>query len=244
MEERGIVTRNGRNFAVGDVVTRNGQNVVEGSNEAMLAAIRDRIVNSGDQAGIDKLLNKTRTMSEESRNNFADILQASNLRPAFVGQGAIAAIRTNNPDFDTSADALKKAAVEANTYSSRKFATGDKDELASMSAYVEANAATLDPAAVAKFKANAKEALTDARLSADVGKSREVVAKAARNATTAFSQAIDSIQPQMVTKIVQSNGGIDVLNTNDVTSIAISHTGAEIGKIAQQELDRRVARGE
>jgi hypothetical protein len=103
------------------------------------AAIK-KLVAANDVEGIGEMWNKVRVMdnSKDSkflRNTFADALMSSGSRPAYLGGGAIAAMRSHSIDPATgnyaqlSHDETVTAGINTGVYSREKMATADPDEL-------------------------------------------------------------------------------------------------------------------
>lgn len=160
---------------------------LSGSSYAVRAAAMKNVVDSHDVDGVNSLLNKASSMDTKTRESLADSLQGSSERPGYVGQGAIADLRqksgvfsgtpgTNNLDSNgnelSASDQLTVNAINNNTYSVDKLATGDKAELE----HVASIAANVDIATNnAQIAANATTAQTDPRYSGRIGKNKDVV---------------------------------------------------------------------
>lgn len=142
---------------------------LDGSNSAVRAAAMKGVVDSHDVAGVNQLLDNVKHMDERTRESFADSLMSSSQKPDYVGQSAISDIRQHD-GINVTAKSSTQLAVEAinnNTYSVDKIATGDKDELAFIAA-VAGN--TANGTSNAQIKANAVVAQTDPRYSGKIGK--------------------------------------------------------------------------
>jgi hypothetical protein len=163
-------------------------------NAALQQAAQRRVFNTGDMEGINQLLdqsgswNKTGDAAKDAhgakmQQRLADTIENSKFRPAYIGQGAIAAIRdgkvaTTNADGEvdpgTTSAELMKAALQNNSYSAQKIATGDKSELETVLKFVQSEGSGVTQAMKAKFSANAQTALSDPRLAAEVSKNLKV----------------------------------------------------------------------
>ena len=177
------------------------------NNPALQQAAQRRVFNTGDMKGINELLdqsgswNKTGDAVQDAhgakmQQRLADTIENSKFRPAYIGQGAIAGIRDGKVattkedgtvDPGTTSSELKLAALNNNTYSPQKIATGDKEELADVLEF-----ATTNPNVTVQMKnnfaANAQTALTDPRLAAEVSKNlavtKQIASLAPQQATT------------------------------------------------------------
>lgn len=161
---------------------------LNGSSYAVRAAAMKNVIDNGDNTGVNRLLNSVdemdaqlgAEMGKKVRTSLADSLKDSSLRPSYVNQGAIADIRQGmhtNEDGSTrstlSSTELAVNAINNNTYSVEKIATGDKDELD----FVRGAASLAPDQAQANFMDNARSATTDPRYSGRIGKNAEVVNK-------------------------------------------------------------------
>ena len=145
-------------------------------NVALQRAAIQSMVASNDVRGINDMIDQSKNWApgeegDKLRKTLADSLAASNSRPAWIGQGAIAEIRNNTNAAGRSSQKLMETAVENNTYSPEKLAKADKDELAELM-HAVTTSTTLDPQDVAKLRNNANTALTDSRVSNTIGKNR------------------------------------------------------------------------
>ena len=139
------------------------------------AAIRSVVANN-DVKGMGELWDQSRTWRAEDggddlRSTLADSMQASLSRPAYFGQGAIAALRlnTHNDSNKTVVEAIK-----ANAYSPSKLASADKDEL---NVVATVAATSTDPTLTIDHRKqltdNAHTALTDPELASVVSKNKD-----------------------------------------------------------------------
>lgn len=159
-----------------DKVTGAVTRIIEPSFDMQAAAIQQAVA-SNDVATINNLWNQSKDWSGEEggklRGILADSLQSSGARPAYYGQGAIAALRTND---HKSTVATVESAIKANAYSPQKIASADQDEL-NVVAQVLATQYAL-PQSERKISddqlqlllLNAEQALTDPRISPTIGK--------------------------------------------------------------------------
>lgn len=155
---------------------------VDGSSIATRAAAMKNVVDTHDVGGVNQLLDNLPNMDAKTREHFADALQSSKEKPQYVSQGVIAENIRQGKGPALSKDAqgnelsiskqLTVNAINNNTYSAEKIATGDKDELIHVaSVAADPNIQTNN----AQIADNAQMALTDERLSGMVGKNANVV---------------------------------------------------------------------
>lgn len=113
-----------------------GKNEKYKGNVAMRqAAIKD-MVKTNNVKGINELWDSTISMGDSQnekyiRNTFANSLLSSSSRPAYLGGGAIGAMRIHDQSVNgqkSHTDTIKSA-IDSNTYSAAKIASADKDEL-------------------------------------------------------------------------------------------------------------------
>lgn len=143
-----------------------------GKSEALRAAAIRHMVETNDVDGIRDLWNEAPALSSSLRNNFADALQSSSYRPAFIGQGAIAGLRTGGKDLESMESTIEKA-IRQNAYSPEKIATADADELKIVAEVANSFTGTTDEVlriAHQQLINNAHAAQTDPLLSTKISK--------------------------------------------------------------------------
>jgi hypothetical protein len=157
---------------------------LDGSNEAVRAAAMKNVVDSHDVGGVNQLLDSVSTMSQKSRESFADSLASSSQKPDYVGQSAITNIRQHgNLDAAGTTIVAKNStqltaeAINNNTYSVEKLATGDREELEHVARIAADPTIATNNAGIA---ANAATAQTDPRYSGRIGKNVNVVGDISR----------------------------------------------------------------
>jgi hypothetical protein len=146
------------------------------TNLALRRAAMQSVVASNDIHGMNNLVDDSRSWTGDSgdkmRKTLADSLASSSARPAYIGQGAIAAIK-NNSNTSTAQELVEKAIAD-NAYSPEKIAKADKDEL-NFVANVVKNNTTITTTDRVRLSANATRALQDPKLSQTIGKNLENV---------------------------------------------------------------------
>ncbi len=163
-----------RRLSKGEDVTKNGMKL-SGSG-AMRAAAIQQTVASNDISHINELWNESKDWGDNKEHNtlrqaLADSLASSSSRPAYIGQGAISALRTGT---NTTIEQTIKDAVAANAYSPEKIVSADKDELATVISTINSASDVTDDAKQA-FMLNAEKALTDDNLSVKISKNRDEI---------------------------------------------------------------------
>lgn len=149
---------------------------LKGSDFAVRAAAMKQVVDSQDIKGINSLLDSVGSMDQKTREAFADSLASSKGRPGYVGQSAISNIRRHGEtEVDETGKAtliqakgsldLAKSAIQANTYSAEKIASGDQEEIEYM-----AKVASRSDVDNSKIRANADQARTNDRLKGQISK--------------------------------------------------------------------------
>ena len=161
-------------------VEKNGVKL-DGASTAIKAAAVKTVVESNDVFQINQLWDVSRTWHGEEGNKlrevFADSLQSSSARPAYIGQGAIAGLRSSTAETPHGDHvSVIEGALKANTYSPEKVVTADKDELAAVD-QVRRSTTNLTPEVHAQFNNNITTALTDDKLSVRIGKNRDNIIK-------------------------------------------------------------------
>ncbi|MGH7218303.1 MAG: hypothetical protein ACREGE_02585 [Candidatus Microsaccharimonas sp.] len=170
--------------AEGSEVTFNG-----GTSTAIRAAAIQNSVATNDVAAINSLWNDSNSWKgkegDQLREAFADSLQGSSARPAYLSQGAIAGLRTGGQPGSAPLNVKStiEEALRNNTYSPEKIAGADKDELNIVAQVLNENHAIADQGGTPRISdkqresvlVNAEKALTDARIGASVGKNREQI---------------------------------------------------------------------
>ena len=159
-----------RTLASGGSVARIGD---AGQSESLRAAAVKQAVETNDVKAIEDLWNQSKTWSDSMRGHFADSLQSSSNRPAYIGQGALSDLREGGAKLKDMREVVA-GAIQAGAYSPDKIATADKDELhivAEVSTNMSSNPALVP--FVNTLMANANTARTDPRLSAVIGKNKE-----------------------------------------------------------------------
>jgi hypothetical protein len=156
---------------------------LSGSNHAFRAAAMKQVVDSHDIEGVNTLLNAVSdsNMGTKTREAFADSLASSKEKPEYVGQTAISNIRQHGETVikngvSTTVQAknsvqLAVDAVENNTYSTQKVATGDADELK----FIADTAAAFPGLDNTQLMANAHQAMTDPRYKGQISKNAGAV---------------------------------------------------------------------
>jgi hypothetical protein len=168
----------------GKSVTFNG-----GTSSAIRAAAIQNAVATNDVAAINSLWNDSNNWKgkegDQLREAFADSLQSSSGRPAYLSQGAIAGLRTGGQPGAPAMNVKStiEEALRNNTYSPEKIANADKDELniiaqvlkENHTAAAEGKTPMISDDMRQSVLINAEKALTDERISASVGKNREQI---------------------------------------------------------------------
>lgn len=201
----------------GESITKNGI-TLDGGDHAMRTAAMQKVIDTHDTQGVNQLLDSVangQMDDERTRTAFADALANSSERPAYVGQSAIANIRQHgketevrdaqgqpvlNPDGSkqmttvhaSSSTDLAATAINNNTYSTQKVASGDKDELAFILKQAETNQ-KVTAAGKADLAKNATAAATDPRYAGQVSKNIVVVKELSRvdsNKSQAHEEAL------------------------------------------------------
>lgn len=169
-----------REVSNGGAVTKNGINL-SGSSTAVRAAAIENVVKSNDVYQINKIWNDSINWHDEKGNElrsvFADSLASSSARPAYIGQGAIAALKSST-EKEPHAQMYKivETAIANNTYSPEKIVLADKDELAAVDV-VRDTSAELTIEHKNRFTDNARKVLSDDRLKVRMGKNTENITK-------------------------------------------------------------------
>lgn len=160
---------------------------LSGGSYAVRSAAMKNVVDTHDVEGVNSLLDKASGMDQKTRESLADSLQGSSEKPGYVGQGAIADLRqksgvfsgapgTNDLDSTgreiSASEQLTVNAINNNTYSVDKLATGDKTELEHVAKVASNSDITTDNTQIA---ANAVTAQTDPRYSGRIGKNKDIV---------------------------------------------------------------------
>ncbi|UTX51364.1 hypothetical protein KI440_00125 [Candidatus Saccharibacteria bacterium TM7i] len=145
---------------------------------AMRAAAVQQAVASNDISQINDLWDQSRSWGNDKEGNtlrqtLADSLASSSSRPGYIGQGALAGLRTGSND---SIENTIKEAVKANAYSPEKIATADKDELAMVTKTISGDSGLTDDQKQS-FMLNAEKALTDENLNVKISKNRDEIKK-------------------------------------------------------------------
>jgi hypothetical protein len=138
-----------------------------GSNLAMRqAAIKDMVA-TNNVGGINKLWDKTIDMDDSQnskyiRNAFANSLMSSSSRPAYLGGGAVGAMRIHDKSAANGQRTFEgaiRSAIGNNTYSPDKLARADKDEVAELNRVLSLGGLKDDD--VVRISKNAKTAISD-----------------------------------------------------------------------------------
>ena len=165
----------------GSVTAENGTVFNGGASTAVRSAAIKTAVATNDVAAINSLWNASKTWEGEEgaklRETFADSLQSSSIRPAYLSQGAIAGLRTNDHS-----DVRKtiESAIQNNTYSADRIASADKDELNVVAQVLKENhdagaSARISDDQRQKILLNAEQAITDERINVRIGKNIDQV---------------------------------------------------------------------
>lgn len=173
-----------RNMDVMRAVSQGGKSGgLDGSDRATRAAAMRNVIEAHDVEGVNKLLDQVNNneMDQKQRESFADSLGSSSQKPQYVGQSALSAIRQHgeldkdgNKIVSQDSTNLAISAVNNNTYSVDKIASGDQSELEYVRKTAEAGLAATDPGRV-QFKANAQEALDNKRFAGQISKNKQAV---------------------------------------------------------------------
>jgi hypothetical protein len=154
-------------------------NGLNGANSAVRAAAMKNVVDSHDVEGVNDLLDNVGGMDVRTREAFADSLASSSQKPEYVGQSAISNIRQHgNTDASgatiiaQNSTELAATAINNNTYSVDKLATGDREELEFIASVAANPANGTNNTAIA---ANAHTAQTDPRYSGRISKNANAV---------------------------------------------------------------------
>ena len=204
LQSLGLNRQERMDVAQGGELTRNGQVLLSGSSMAIRAAAMDEVAASGYMDGMNKLWDIAATSSnDELRRYTAQAMASAPNRPAWIGQGAMAAMkssaRNDNGEYEqkvSSSQELMKTAIENGSYSAQSLATGDREELETLNKFIadNKNLASGDPMKLNAGKVkdlayNAQEALSDPRLKVQIKKNRDEVTTIAGLAPTQAAQA-------------------------------------------------------
>lgn len=173
---------------------------LNGSDAAVRAAAMQRVANTGDIEGMNKLLDTiddtkadgTKVFDKAARQDLIDALSSSSEKPAYLSSSALAGLRAGNTAAnsngvrDTKTDGTKLSvseqlvvnAVKNNTYSAAKIAGADKDDLKALNDVMndaKIGDTVLNAASRAAVRKNADDATTDNRLKTQVGKNKAQV---------------------------------------------------------------------
>jgi len=197
-----------------------------GDNLAMRqAAIKDMVA-TNNVDGMNKLWDNTIKMDDSQsskyiRNTFANSLLSSSSRPAYLGGGAIGAMRIHDRSEKnaqkTHTNAIKSA-INNNTYSPEKIAHADADEmkevnkvLAESSEYSEVGERRKE---AKRISDNAKIAISDNKF--DVSKNLEEVDVLSKLVAEARPEPAIAPIPQNTQPIVNPTNGLGIVNQNGV----------------------------
>lgn len=141
---------------------------------ALRTAAKQQVINSGDIAGMNSLIDASTSWTDDKdRIALADSLQASNMRPSYVGMQSLSNMRQGTGM--SSVQQMIEGALKANTYSPEKIAAVDKDELQVVAEAVANPSSSISAEHKIRISNNAHVALTDPELRVKLGKSLENV---------------------------------------------------------------------
>lgn len=165
-----------RQLSEGQSIEKNGVTLDGGSTSMKAAAVKG-VVEGNDVYQINKLWNESREWHDKDGNRlreaFADALASSSYRPAYIGQGAIAALRSSTEENPHGTyTQIIEAALNNNTYSPDKIVSADKEELAAVDE-VRRETINVSHEAHQHFIENIITATEDGLLKTRIGKNRE-----------------------------------------------------------------------
>jgi hypothetical protein len=159
--------------------TASGTRTVANSAEdlSLRIAARQQVVGSNDVKGINDLIDSSASWGEKDRVSLSDTLSSASGRPSYIGQGALAKMRsgvTSGPAKMMNANEMVEAAIRDNVYSAAKIAAADKDEL-NVVANIAVSSPTISTPEKQRLVDNATTALVDPELKRTITKNLDNV---------------------------------------------------------------------